>query len=86
MLAWSIAGLEGAVKFLTDSNTSVTFVSQGMTFTDASSPINTLMNFAIVQFQRELILEHREGIAIAKTNKVYKCRKAERSMRRKQQS
>jgi len=82
-LSRSLADLEATVKGLTDRGVAVTFVSQGMTFTGASSPMNTLMLQmlgAVAQFERALILERqREGIAIAKAKGkgvVYKGRKA----------
>ena len=82
-LSRSLADLEATVKGLTDRGVTVSFVSQGMTFTAASSPMNTLMLQmlgAVSQFERALILERqREGIAIAKAKGkgvVYKGRKA----------
>ena len=79
-LSRSLADLEATVKGLTDRGVAVTFVTQAMTFTGASSPMNTLMLQmlgAVAQFERALILERqREGIAIAKTKGVYTGRKA----------
>lgn len=82
-LSRSLADLEATVKGLTDRGVTVSFVSQGMTFTGVSSPMNTLMLQmlgAVSQFERALILERqREGIAIAKAKGkgvVYKGRKA----------
>ena len=79
-LSRSLADLEATVKGLTDRGVTVTFVSQSMTFTSTSSPMNTLMLQmlgAVAQFERALILERqREGIAIAKTKGVYTGRKA----------
>ena len=78
-LSRSLADLEATVKGLTDKGVTVTFVTQGMTFTGMSSPMNTLMLQmlgAVSQFERALIRERQaEGIAIAKKNKVYKGRK-----------
>ena len=79
-LSRSLADLEATVKVLTDKGVAVTFVSQDLTFTGVSSPMNTLMlqmMGAVAQFERALILERqREGIAIAKDKGVYKGRKA----------
>lgn len=79
-LARSLKDLEGIVTGLTGRGVTVSFVSQGMTFTGQDSPMNTLMLQmlgAVAQFERSLILERqREGIAIAKTQGVYKGRKA----------
>lgn len=79
-LSRSLADLEATVKALTDKGVTVSFVSQGMTFTNESSSMNTLMLQmlgAVAQFERSLILERqREGIAIAKANGVYTGRKA----------
>lgn len=79
-LSRSLADLEATVKGLTARGVTVTFVSQAMTFTATSSPMNTLMLQmlgAVSQFERALILERQaEGIAIAKVKGVYKGRKA----------
>ena len=79
-LARSLKDLEEIVTSLTGRGVTVSFVSQGMTFTGQDSPMNTLMLQmlgAVAQFERSLILERqREGIAIAKTQGVYKGRKA----------
>ena len=79
-LSRSLADLEATVKGLTDRGVAVTSLSQSMTFTGVSSPMNTLMLQmlgAVAQFERALILERqREGIAIAKTTGVYTGRKA----------
>ena len=79
-LSRSLADLEATVKVLTDKGVAVTVVSQDLTFTGVSSPMNTLMlqmMGAVAQFERALILERqREGIAIAKDKGVYKGRKA----------
>ena len=40
-LSRSLADLEATVKGLTDRGVTVTFVTQGMTFTGVSSPMNT---------------------------------------------
>ena len=79
-LARSLKDLEAIVTGLTERGVTVSFVSQGMTFTGADSPMNTLMLQmlgAVAQFERSLILERqREGIAIAKAKGgVYKGRK-----------
>ena len=79
-LARSLKDLEAIVTGLTGRGVSVSFVSQGMTFTGEDSPMNTLMLQmlgAVSQFERSLILERqREGIAIAKAKGgVYKGRK-----------
>jgi DNA invertase Pin-like site-specific DNA recombinase len=78
-LARSLRDLEGIVTGLTERGVSVSFVSQGMTFTGDDSPMNTLMLQmlgAVSQFERSLISERqREGIAIAKSKGVYKGRK-----------
>jgi len=79
-LARSLKDLEAIVTGLTGRGVTVSFVSQGMTFTGADSPMNTLMLQmlgAVAQFERSLILERqREGIAIAKAKGgVYKGRK-----------
>ena len=79
-LARSLGDLEAIVKGLTAKGVSVSFVTQGMTFTGDDSPMNTLMLQllgAVGQFERSLILERqREGIAIAKAKGDYKGRKA----------
>ena len=79
-LSRSLADLEATVKGLTDMGVTVSFVTQGMTFTGVSSPMNTLMLQmlgAVSQFERALILERQaEGIAIAKAKGVYTGRKA----------
>ena len=79
-LARSLKDLEATVKGLTARGVTVSFVTQGMTFTGDDSPMNTLMLQmlgAVSQFERSLILERqREGIAIAKAKgDVYKGRK-----------
>jgi DNA invertase Pin-like site-specific DNA recombinase len=79
-LARSLKDLEAIVTGLTGRGVTVSFVTQGMTFTGADSPMNTLMLQmlgAVAQFERSLILERqREGIAIAKAKGgVYKGRK-----------
>lgn len=79
-LARSLRDLESIVTGLTGRGVTVSFVSQGMTFTGDDSPMNTLMLQmlgAVSQFERSLILERqREGIAIAKAKgDVYKGRK-----------
>lgn len=79
-LARSLKDLEAIVTGLTGRGVTVSFVSQGMTFTGDDSPMNTLMLQmlgAVSQFERSLILERqREGIAIAKAKgDVYKGRK-----------
>lgn len=69
-LARSLKDLEAIVTGLTGRGVTVSFVSQGMTFTGDDSPMNTLMLQmlgAVSQFERSLILERqREGIAVAK--------------------
>lgn len=79
-LARSLRDLEAIVTGLTGRGVTVSFVSQGMTFTGDDSPMNTLMLQmlgAVSQFERSLILERqREGIAIAKAKgDVYLGRK-----------
>lgn len=79
-LARSLKDLEAIVTGLTGRGVTVVFMSQGMTFTGADSPMNTLMLQmlgAVAQFERSLILERqREGIAVAKAKGgVYKGRK-----------
>ena len=79
-LARSLRDLEGIVTGLTGRGVTVSFVSQGMTFTGDDSPMNKLMLQmlgAVSEFERSLILERqREGIAIAKAKgDVYKGRK-----------
>ena len=79
-LARSLKDLEAIVAGLTGRGVTVSFVAQGMTFTGADSPMNTLMLQmlgAVAQFERSLILERqREGIAVAKAKgNVYKGRK-----------
>lgn len=79
-LARSLKDLECIITGLTAKGVTVSFVSQGMTFTGQDSPMNTLMLQmlgAVAQFERSLILERqREGITIAKAQGVYKGRKA----------
>lgn len=79
-LARSLKDLEAIVTGLTGRGVTVSFVTQGMSFTGQDGPMNTLMLQmlgAVAQFERSLILERqREGIAIAKAKGgVYKGRK-----------
>ncbi|MFP8778236.1 recombinase family protein [Hydrogenophaga sp. RWCD_12] len=79
-LARSLRDLESIVTGLTGRGVTVSFVTQGMTFTGDDSPMNKLMLQmlgAVSEFERSLILERqREGIAIAKAKgDVYKGRK-----------
>jgi len=79
-LARSLRDLEEIVTGLNSRGVTISFLSQGLTFTGLDSPMNTLMLQmlgAVSQFERALILERqREGIAIAKAKgNVYKGRK-----------
>jgi DNA invertase Pin-like site-specific DNA recombinase len=79
-LARSLHDLEELVTGLNSRGVTISFLSQGLTFTGLDSPMNTLMLQmlgAVSQFERALILERqREGIAIAKAKgNVYRGRK-----------
>lgn len=78
-LSRSLKDLQAVVEDLTGRRVSVSFVKEGMTFTGNDDPMATLMLQllgAVGQFERALIKERqREGIAIAKTQGVYKGRK-----------
>ncbi len=78
-LARNLDDLRKLVKELTGRGIVVQFVKEGLRFTGEDSPMNTLllsMLGAVAEFERSLILERqREGIAIAKSNGLYKGRK-----------
>jgi DNA invertase Pin-like site-specific DNA recombinase len=78
-LSRSLKDLQAVVEELTGRGVSVSFVKEGMTFTGSDDPMATLMLQllgAVGQFERALIKERqREGIAIAKSQGVYKGRK-----------
>lgn len=78
-LSRSLKDLQAVVEELTGRGVSVSFVKEGMTFTGNEDPMATLMLQllgAVGQFERALIRERqREGIAIAKSQGVYKGRK-----------
>lgn len=80
-LARNVIDLLGLVKELTDKGVTVEFMHPShLVFSPGKEdPMNTLLLQllgAVAQFERSLILERqREGIAIAKTQGVYKGRK-----------
>ncbi|MDI1308236.1 MAG: recombinase family protein [Methylotenera sp.] len=78
-LARNLDDLRAIVSNLTSKGIEVKFLKESMTFTGEQNHIAELMLSilgAVAQFERSLIKERqREGIAIAKTNGVYKGRK-----------
>lgn len=78
-LARNVDDLRRLVKTLTARGVVVRFHQEGLTFTSEDSPMaNLLLSMlgAVAEFERALILERqREGIAVAKTQGVYKGRK-----------
>jgi DNA invertase Pin-like site-specific DNA recombinase len=78
-LARNVDDLRRLVKDLTSRGVAVKFHKEGLTFTGEDSPMaNLLLSMlgAVAEFERALILERqREGIAVAKTQGVYKGRK-----------
>ncbi|PZO19964.1 MAG: transposase [Burkholderiales bacterium] len=78
-LARNVDDLRRLVKELTVRGVVVRFQKEGLTFTGEDSPMSNLllsMLGAVAEFERALILERqREGIAVAKTQGVYKGRK-----------
>lgn len=78
-LARNVDDLRRLVKDLTARGVAVRFHKEGLTFTGEDSPMaNLLLSMlgAVAEFERALILERqREGIAVAKTQGVYKGRK-----------
>lgn len=77
-LARNLLDLRTTVAELTSRGVTVTFHTEGLTFTTTDSPTNTLLLSvmgAFAEFERALIRERqREGIALAKTRGVYKGR------------
>lgn len=78
-LARNLGDLKSIVKELTNKKATVTFVKEGLTFTNEGSAMSDMMlnvMGAFAEFERSLIKERqREGIAIAKKKNVYKGRK-----------
>lgn len=78
-LARNLDDLRKLVSELTGRGVAIQFIKEGMTFTAEENHIAKLMLSimgAFAEFERALIKERqREGIAIAKTNGVYKGRK-----------
>lgn len=78
-LARNLDDLRRVVREQTAQGVAVEFVSEGLTFTGADSPMNTLllsMLGAVAEFERAMILERqREGIALAKAQGKYTGRK-----------
>jgi DNA invertase Pin-like site-specific DNA recombinase len=78
-LARNLDDLRTLVQGLTKRGVQVEFVKEGLTFTNQSSPMATLMLSvmgAFAEFERSLIRERqREGIALAKQRGVYRGRK-----------
>lgn len=78
-LARNVDDLRRMVKDLTGRGVVVRFHKEGLTFTGEDSPMaNLLLSMlgSVAEFERALILERqREGIAVAKTQGVYKGRK-----------
>lgn len=77
-LARNLGDLRAIVERLTSRGVVVSFHKEALTFTGKDSPMsNLLMSVmgAVAQFERELLRERqKEGIAIAKANRVYKGR------------
>jgi len=78
-LSRSLDDLRRVVKDLTGRGVVVRFHKENQTFTGEDSPMSNLLLSllgAVAEFERSLIRERqREGIAIAKTEGVYKGRK-----------
>lgn len=78
-LARNVDDLRRMVKDLTGRGVVVRFHKEGLNFTGEDSPMaNLLLSMlgAVAEFERALILERqREGIALAKSQGVYKGRK-----------
>lgn len=78
-LARNLDDLRRLVQTLTAKGVRVEFVKEGLTFTGEDSAMSKLLLSvmgAFAEFERSLIRERQaEGIAIAKTNGVYKGRK-----------
>ena len=78
-LARNLDDLRRLVETLTAKGVRVEFVKEGLTFTGEDSAMSKLLLSvmgAFAEFERSLIRERQaEGIAIAKTNGVYKGRK-----------
>lgn len=78
-LARNLDDLRKLVSELTGRGVAVQFIKEGMTFTAEENHIAKLMLSimgAVAEFERSLLKERQmEGIAIAKTNGVYKGRK-----------
>lgn len=78
-LARNVDDLRRLVRRVTSEGASVQFMTEGLTFTGADSPMNNLlltMLGAVAEFERSIIRERqREGIAIAKEKGAFKGRK-----------
>ncbi|AMY19734.1 Putative DNA-invertase from lambdoid prophage Rac [Rhodococcus sp. PBTS 1] len=78
-LARNVEDLRRIVRDLTGRGVRVRFIKEGLTFTGEDSPKSQLlltMLGAVAEFERSLILERqREGIAVAKAEGKYKCRR-----------
>ena len=78
-LARNLKNLLEIVEGLTSKGVQVQFIKENLTFSGDDSPFNKLMLAmlgGVAEFERAMIRERqREGIAIAKTNGVYKGRK-----------
>jgi DNA invertase Pin-like site-specific DNA recombinase len=78
-LARNLDDLRKLVNSLTSRNIKIQFVKESLTFTGDDNPMSILLLSvmgAFSEFERSLIKERqREGIEIAKKNKVYKGRK-----------
>ena len=77
-LARNVVDLRNLVKQVTDIGASIEFLKEHLTFTgedDSMSQLMLTMMGAVAEFEVALLKERqREGIAIAKTNGVYKGR------------
>ena len=76
----NLMDLRQTVQLLLDKGVSIQFIKENLTFTpDKTDPMSTLLLSvmgAFAEFERSLIRERqREGIEIARRNKVYKGRK-----------
>lgn len=77
-LARNVVDLRNLVRQVTDAGASIEFLKEHLTFTgedDSMSQLMLTMMGAVAEFEVALLKERqREGIAIAKTNGVYKGR------------
>jgi DNA invertase Pin-like site-specific DNA recombinase len=77
-LARNLDDLRRMVLDLTGKGVHVQFIKDSLTFTGEDSPMSNLLLSllgAVAEFERSMIRERREGIALAKKAGVYKGRK-----------